>query len=101
MITLKRQGAGYSVHLHGNRLARFLVLDRRATKQRRRGWLLRLYGNDRSERTREEIFPTLKLLCQWVEHSFFGGDVVGAHRMPASVQIEIGSGGDVGVGGIT
>ena len=77
MITLKRQGVGfYSVHLHGDRLAKFSVWDRRMSKKRRRGWLLRISTHGA---TREEIFPTLKLLRQWVEHTYFGGDAVGAH----------------------
>lgn len=70
-ITLKRQGVGfYSVLLHGERMARFSVWDRRKSQKRCRGWLLRINGGVLSDGTREEIFATLKLLREWVTREY-------------------------------
>ena len=79
-VTLKRVGEGYyHVLLHGEHLTRFAVWDRRMMRKRRRGWALVIQGGVFSG-TREEIFPTLKLLREWVTREYgFVGDGVGAH----------------------
>ncbi len=77
-ITMKRQGSGfYSVHIHGDRMTRLSVWDRRRLKER--GWLLitersALYGGNL-----EEVFSTLELLRQWVERRYTA-DPVGAEH---------------------
>ncbi len=79
-VTLKRQGVGYySVHLHGECMSRLSVWDRRKSRKRCRGWLLRINGGVLSGGTREEIFQTLALLRDWVTREY-SGDPVGAER---------------------